>query len=83
MDATTTDLVCRELVELASDYLSDTLPASERARFEQHLETCPPCTSYLAQMKVTLALAGELDAPSAQQHVERELADLFRSWHKK
>ncbi len=83
MDANTTDLVCQELVELVSDYLSHTLPASERARFEQHLETCPPCTSYLAQMKATLALAGELGAAPPTEHVEQQLASLFRRWHQK
>ena len=83
MDANTTDLVCQELVELVSDYLSHTLPASDRARFEQHLETCPPCTSYLAQMRATLALAGELDAAPSAEHVEQELARLFRRWHQK
>jgi anti-sigma factor RsiW len=83
MDETTTDLVCQELVELVSDYLSLTLAASERARFERHLETCPPCTSYVAQMKATRALAGELDAPPVTEHVEQELARLFRRWHQK
>jgi anti-sigma factor RsiW len=83
VDANTTDLVCQELVELVSDYLSLTLPAADRARFEQHLETCPPCTSYLAQMKATRALAGELDAPPSTEHVEQELASLFRRWHQK
>jgi len=40
------DLVCRELVELVTEYLSEALSADDRARFEHHLSECPPCTTY-------------------------------------
>ena len=83
MEPNAIELVCQELVELVSDYLGHTLPAPDRARFEAHLLTCPPCTSYLAQMKATLALAGELDAAPATDDVEQQLTRLFRRWHQK
>jgi len=83
MEPNAIELVCQELVELVSDYLSHTLPAADRARFEAHLLTCPPCTTYLAQMKTTLALASELDAAPATEDVERQLTSLFRRWHQK
>jgi anti-sigma factor RsiW len=78
------DLVCQELVELVTEYLGQTLLAPERVRFEKHLLTCPPCTAYLAQMKATLELTGELDqAPSPPAAVEQELLSLFRRWQSK
>jgi anti-sigma factor RsiW len=33
-------LVCRQVVELVSDYLEGALPRSERRRFEAHLAGC-------------------------------------------
>jgi len=77
------ELVCREIVELVTEYLGDTLPPADRARFEEHLLTCPPCTAYLAQVRTTLDLGAELgaaDAPPADD-VAQQLGDLFRRWH--
>ena len=56
MDAAT-DLTCRELVELVTDYLEGTLPARERARFEAHLRECEACVAYVEQMRTTVRLA--------------------------
>ena len=75
------DLVCRELVELVTEYLSEALSADDRARFEHHLSECPPCTTYLAQMRATIALAGTLSEPSSS--VQPELLRVFRSWSKR
>ena len=78
------DLVCKEVVELVTEYLGHTLLASERVRFEKHLLTCPSCTTYLAQMRTTLALVGELgQAPTSQGAVEQGLLGLFRRWQSK
>lgn len=79
------ELVCQELVELVTEYLSASLPAADRVRFEKHLLTCPPCTAYLAQIQATRALAAELEPPAAPRDgdVEQELAGLFRRWHGK
>ena len=85
MDANTIELVCREVVELVTEYLGGTLAAPDRQRFEQHLGTCPPCTAYLAQVRTTLELAAELgatDAPGDDQIAE-QLGDTFRRWHAK
>jgi anti-sigma factor RsiW len=77
------ELVCREVVELVTEYLGQTLAPADRQRFEHHLSTCPPCTSYLAQIRDTLQLAGDLGKAEAAGHAERELVNLFRSWHRK
>jgi anti-sigma factor RsiW len=79
------ELVCQEVVELVTEYLAGTLPDTEKARFDQHLSTCPPCTAYLAQMRTTLSLAAELGPASApsDDEVAEQLGDLFRRWHDK
>ncbi len=52
-------LVCREFVELVSDYLEGALPEGERVRFEAHLAECDGCPGYLEDMR---ALVGSLHA---------------------
>jgi anti-sigma factor RsiW len=59
-----TEITCRELVELVSDYFDGRLPEPVRTRFEDHLELCPGCVTYLEQMRATIRLvgrAGELE----------------------
>jgi anti-sigma factor RsiW len=77
------DLMCKEVVELVSEYLGNTLDAADRVRFEQHMLTCPPCTTYLAQMRATLEIAGGLDKAPPSTDVPRELVQMFRRWHGK
>jgi hypothetical protein len=69
-------LTCRELVELMTDLLSDALPAEDRARLEQHLLVCPPCTLHLSQLKTSIALTAELKQPAEPGPA----LELFRRW---
>jgi len=83
MSADPIDLMCKEVVELVTEYLGHTLEPKGRVRFEKHLLTCPPCTAYLAQMRTTLEIAGELGTAPPTQDVEQELVGMFRRWHGK
>ncbi len=77
------DLVCREVVELVSDYLEGALDERDRVRFEEHLTTCDGCTAYLEQMRQTVRVAGTL-APEALDPVFRaRLVDAFRDWRRR
>lgn len=75
-----TELTCREVVELVTDYLNGALAEPERARFEAHLAGCEPCTAYLQQMRTTVELSGRLDEDSLPDDVKRELLAAFRRW---
>jgi anti-sigma factor RsiW len=44
-------LVCREFVELVTDYLEGKLSATEHARFESHLAECDGCDGYLEDIR--------------------------------
>ena len=48
-------LVCREFVELVTDYLEGALPDAERARFEAHLAECDGCAGYLEDTRASSA----------------------------
>ena len=49
---------CKELVEPITEYLEDTLPSEDKARFEQHLAFCDWCRTYLDQMRLTIRTLG-------------------------
>ncbi|HZB48270.1 MAG TPA: MFS transporter [Mycobacteriales bacterium] len=61
-DGTPTDVACRELVNLATDYLDDVLQPGWRAAVQDHLSGCDGCTSYLQQIRATVELLGRPDA---------------------
>ena len=72
------DLMCQEVVELVTEYLSRSMAPEERVRMEQHLLACPPCTAHLAQMRTTLELARGLSRDDQDVPVEDDLLALFR-----
>ena len=74
------DLVCRQVVELVTDYLEGALPRAERKRFERHLRACPNCTAYLEQMRQTIAATGRLVPEDLSPEAREEFGALFRAW---
>jgi len=74
---------CQEVVELVNEYLGLALTAEDRAAFEAHLATCPPCTTYLAQMKTVLNVASSLGKASPPAEVEPQLMAMFQHWRDK
>jgi anti-sigma factor RsiW len=76
----TADFTCKELVDVASDYLEGRLPASERVRLESHLTECEGCTTYLEQMRRTITLVGELREEHIPPEALERLLCVFRAW---
>ena len=76
------DLTCHELVELVTDYLEDALAPVERARLEAHLDVCPGCREYLAQMRQTISVMGRLPADSLDPQMGERLLQVFREWRR-
>lgn len=73
-------LVCRDAVELVSDYLDGTLPRRQRRRLEKHLAGCDACTAYLDQMRATIAASGQVGPEDLPSDVLEGLVDLFRQY---
>jgi anti-sigma factor RsiW len=73
-------LVCRQAVELVTDYLDGALSHSDRARFEAHVADCPHCTTYLEQIRTTIAVTGRIEPESLDPQVQDELIALYRKW---
>ena len=74
------DIVCQQAVELVTDYLEGALPQAARRRFERHLAGCPHCTEYLAQMRATIELAGQVTADDLTPQMQDEFIALYRQW---
>jgi anti-sigma factor RsiW len=73
------ELACREVVELVTAYLDDSLSPADRERFEEHLVFCDGCENYLEQFRTTIRLTGRVEdeLPAALQ---AELLKAFRGW---
>jgi anti-sigma factor RsiW len=78
MDDIATGLACNELVEIITDYLEGTLPELDRARFDEHLMTCPGCREYVDEMRTMLRLSGRLTVESISPAVRDQLLRAFR-----
>jgi anti-sigma factor RsiW len=74
------ELVCRQVVELVTDYLEDTLTHAQRESFEAHLADCEHCTEYLAQMRATIALSGRLRTSDLTPAMREEFSALYATW---
>ena len=74
------DLVCREAVELVTDYLEGTLTRRQRRRFEKHLRGCPHCQAYLDQIRATITAVGHVEPDELTPDAQEDLMDLYRRY---
>ena len=73
-------LTCADIVKFVTDYNDGRLTPAERRRFEEHVSICPLCRSFLAQMRTTVELVGELRAEDVPPEMEEHLLAAFRDW---
>jgi predicted anti-sigma-YlaC factor YlaD len=71
-------LVCREFVELVTDYLEGVLPDHERVRFEAHLAECDGCRGYLEDMRRLVGSLHDLPEPPPDPATREALLNAFR-----
>jgi len=74
------EMTCRGLVELLTDYLEGVLGPDQTARLEEHLERCPYCAEYVAQMRRTIDSLGHVRAESLAPGTRDALLVAFRDW---
>jgi predicted anti-sigma-YlaC factor YlaD len=71
------EIVCRDFVELATDYLDGALPASELELAEEHLVICSLCREYLDQIAATAAAVAATAADAPADDAVRALVGAF------
>jgi len=76
------DISCKELVDLVTDYMDETISDEARAKFEQHLSECGYCNAYVKQMHLTVTLTKKLSEAESDvsKPAPNELLDIFRKW---
>ncbi len=57
----TQGLVCKEVVELITDYLEGVLLSEKRAQLEEHVAGCCGCRNYLEQVRLTIGMVHTLE----------------------
>ena len=72
------ELTCAQVVELVTAYLEQRLSEADIERFEEHLVFCDGCSTYLDQMRVTVATAGALRREEFPLELKEQLLVTFR-----
>jgi predicted anti-sigma-YlaC factor YlaD len=76
-------LSCKELTEIATDYLEEELSRGERLRVQVHLWMCRYCRSYLDQMRKVVALLRRLPKEPVPPNLLEKLLPQFREMRDK
>ena len=74
------ELTCAAVVEVITNYLEGRMPEADRERFEEHLAFCDGCSTYLEQIRMTIATTGRLRLENLPASLEERLVTAFRSW---
>ena len=74
------EITCKDVVELVTDYLEQTLLPEVQARFEAHVADCPGCETYIAQVQKTITMLRKLTEEQMFPGTREELLEMFREW---
>ena len=73
-------ITCQEVVELVNDYLEGTLAPRQTSLFEEHLNFCDGCVTYVDQMRATVGAIGRLEEDELSDDMRDRLLSAFRGW---
>jgi Putative zinc-finger len=71
---------CREIVDLAAEYVEAALPAHESTLFELHLNFCDGCFRFIDQIRDTAGLAARVGEDELPESLRADLLQAFRDW---
>jgi predicted anti-sigma-YlaC factor YlaD len=80
INANQNELNCQEVVELVTDYLEQALLPEKQAQFEEHIEECPGCDTYLEQVQQTIMMLRKLSDLQTFPETKQDLLEIFRNW---
>lgn len=73
-------MTCAEIVELVTAYLEGTLDPATEQRFAEHLELCDGCSTYVEQIRRTVAEVGEVELEHLSDETRERLLEAFRTF---
>lgn len=71
-------LVCRDAIELMSDYLDGALARRDQRRLTRHLKDCDACTLYLEQLRQIILASGSASPDDLTSDAVEALVAVFR-----
>ena len=74
------DLSCREVVELVTEYLENTLLPEMRKHLEEHVAECPGCENYIEQIQLTMSMLRQIAHPPVPFTTRQEWLQFFQDW---
>jgi anti-sigma factor RsiW len=73
-------MTCAELVELVTAFLDGALDPETERRFADHLAGCDGCTTYVDQMRRTIAEVGRVEPETLPDETRDRLLEAFRTF---
>ena len=73
-------VTCQEIVELVTDYLERALDSETAALFEEHINFCDGCETYLDQVRATIETLSEIEPEDVPAETSARLLSAFREW---
>jgi Putative zinc-finger len=71
---------CKEIVDLATEYVEGAMTAAQMTQFELHLNFCEGCVAFVEQIRATAAMAGRLSEEQIPEETKVKLLQAFRHW---
>jgi hypothetical protein len=71
---------CREVVDVAAEYVEGALPAQEATLFELHLNFCDGCFTFIDQIRQASTLARRVTEDELPEPLRIDLLQAFRDW---
>lgn len=60
-------MTCKDLIGFLMDYVDGDLTPSEQRRFDQHLDACTDCTTYVTSYRQTVRLGKMICQPGKDE----------------
>ena len=76
----TTDIDCKDLVELVTEYIERTLRAEDVERIDRHLNLCGGCDAFVRQMRLTRETVAAFNVDVLPPATQESALALFRKW---
>ena len=73
---------CREVVDLAAEYVEGAMAPRDATLFELHLNFCDGCYTFVDQVRAAAALAGRLAEEQVPEETRLKLVEAFRDWRR-
>jgi hypothetical protein len=73
---------CKEVVEIAAEYVEGAMTPEEATLFELHLNFCDGCAWFIDQIRTSAELASRLEPEKVPEELQVKLVEAFRDWRR-